>query len=61
MAPFLDSIKRSYVDVEIRDGGGVDTEQFLEATESLVTIFGMMFSYAAINVKTSLAQLHSTW
>ena len=41
MPAFLQTIKRSYEQVNIRVDGGVDTVQFLEATESLVTIFGV--------------------
>jgi len=48
MATFFDSIKRSYENVDITDKG-IDTSQFLEASESLVTMFGMSFLSLAIN------------
>jgi len=40
MSTFFDNIKRSYEDVEITDKG-INTIQFLEASESLVTMFGI--------------------
>ena len=40
MSTFFDTIKRSYLDVEITDKG-INTAQFLEASESLVTMFGI--------------------
>jgi hypothetical protein len=40
MSTFFDTIKRSYQDVQITDKG-INTSQFLEASESLVTMFGM--------------------
>ena len=39
MSTFFDTLKRSYQDVEITDKG-INTSQFLEASESLVTMFG---------------------
>ncbi|KAF7727914.1 hypothetical protein EC973_006913 [Apophysomyces ossiformis] len=41
---FFETVKRSYVDVDTSKG--IDTEQFLEATESLVTLFGELNSTA---------------
>ena len=38
---YFDSIKRSYTDVEIADG--INTEQFLEATEGVVKLFGKKY------------------
>lgn len=35
---YFDTLSRSYVDVDTNKG--VDTEQFLEATEGLVKLFG---------------------
>jgi hypothetical protein len=35
---YFDTLARSYVDVDTSKG--VDTEQFLEATEGLVKLFG---------------------
>ena len=43
MSTFFDTIKRSYTDVEITEKG-INTEQFLEASESLVTMFGEQLS-----------------
>jgi hypothetical protein len=40
MSTFYDTIKRSYENVEITDKG-INTSQFLEASESLVTMFGI--------------------
>lgn len=39
MSTFFDNIKRSYENVEITEKG-INTSQFLEASESLVTLFG---------------------
>jgi Glycolipid transfer protein (GLTP) len=36
---FFDKMKRSYKDVDTT--GGINTTQFLEASESLVTLFGI--------------------
>lgn len=38
---FFDTLSRSYVDVDLTKG--IDTEQFLEATEGLVKLFGKLF------------------
>ena len=35
---YFDTLQRSYVDVDISNG--INTEQFLEATEGLVKLFG---------------------
>jgi hypothetical protein len=40
MPSFFATIRRSYEDVAVSPDDGIDTVQFLEATESLVTIFG---------------------
>ena len=37
---FFDKMKRSYEDVD--RSGGINTSQFLEASESLVTMFGIL-------------------
>lgn len=39
---FVDTLKKSFVDVPIdtANNNAIDTDTFLEATESLVTIFG---------------------
>lgn len=38
---FLDTLKRSFVDVPIDADSNVSTSEFLEAAESLTTLFGM--------------------
>ena len=40
MSTFFDVMKRSYEDVELTDKG-INTSQFLEASESLVLMFGI--------------------
>lgn len=37
---FFADMKRSYADVAIDSSNGIDTVTFLEATESLVRLFG---------------------
>lgn len=37
---FFDSLARSYTDVDLSKG--IDTEQFIEATEGLVKLFGKL-------------------
>lgn len=37
---FFDSIKKSFADVPV-EGNAIDTSAFLEASESLTTLFGM--------------------
>jgi hypothetical protein len=37
---YFETLKRSYTDVDTNKG--VDTEQFLEATEGLVKLFGIV-------------------
>lgn len=39
MSTFFDTMKRSYEDVQVTSNG-INTSQFLEASESLVTLFG---------------------
>jgi len=43
---FLDSLKKSFVDVPVdkEHGNAVATSEFLEAAESLTTLFGMFFA-----------------
>ncbi|KAG1086568.1 hypothetical protein G6F42_020938 [Rhizopus arrhizus] len=41
---YFDTLKRSYVDVDTSKG--IDTEQFLEATEGLVKLFDLLGSAA---------------
>lgn len=43
---YFDTLKRSYVDVDTSKG--IDTEQFLEATEGLVKLFGKCQLYFAL-------------
>ena len=40
MSTFFDTMKRSYEDVQVTSNG-INTSQFLEASESLVTLFGI--------------------
>ncbi|KAI8149139.1 glycolipid transfer protein domain-containing protein [Fennellomyces sp. T-0311] len=42
--PYFETIKRSYTDVEIENG--INTEQFLEATEGVVKLFDLLGSSA---------------
>lgn len=44
MSTFFDTIKRPYQDVQVTDKG-INTTQFLEASESLVTMFGNPLSH----------------
>jgi hypothetical protein len=44
MSTFFDTIKRSYEDVEVTNKG-INTAQFLEASESLVTMFGLPYLF----------------
>jgi len=53
MATFFDSIKRSYENVDITDRG-IDTSQFLEASESLVTMFDLLGATAFAVVKNDM-------
>jgi len=36
----LDTFKKSFVDVPVGEGDGIATDAFLEAAESLTTMFG---------------------
>lgn len=38
---WFDSLRRSFPDVPIEENNGIKTTEFLEATESLTTLFGM--------------------
>ncbi|KAG0174784.1 hypothetical protein DFQ28_004480 [Apophysomyces sp. BC1034] len=49
---FFDTISRSYVNVDTSKG--IDTEQFLEATEGLVSLFELLDSPAFSRVKTDM-------
>lgn len=40
MATWFDTIKRSFADVPVDANKGISTEEFLEAAESLTTLFG---------------------
>lgn len=40
MSNYFDTLKRSYTDVDTTDG--INTQQFLEATEGVVKLFGMV-------------------
>jgi hypothetical protein len=39
MSTFFDTLKKSFTDVPVTDGK-IDTTSFLEAAESLITLFG---------------------
>lgn len=43
MSTFFDEMKRSFKDVPIIDGK-ISTAEFLEASESLVKLFGMLIT-----------------
>lgn len=43
MSTFFDEMKRSFKDVPITDGK-ISTAEFLEASESLVKLFGMLIT-----------------
>lgn len=49
MSTFFDTMKRSYEDVEVTPKG-INTSQFLEASESLVSLFGIFPLVARVNV-----------
>jgi hypothetical protein len=44
MATFFETLKKNFTDVPI-DGDKISTSEFLEATESLVTLFGTPSSF----------------
>jgi hypothetical protein len=44
LVPFQRIISRSYTDVEINEQG-INTDQFLEATDSLIKMFGINMIY----------------
>jgi hypothetical protein len=47
---WFDTLKRSFADVPVNDNG-ISTTEFLEAAESLVTLFGMfsiLMSYCEV-------------
>lgn len=46
---FFDTVKRSFTDVPI-ENGNIATTQFLEAAESLTTLFGMQSSTQELNM-----------
>ncbi|KAI7891524.1 glycolipid transfer protein domain-containing protein [Mucor mucedo] len=49
---FFDTLSRSYVDVDLTKG--IDTEQFLEATEGLVKLFDLLGSKAFAVVQNDM-------
>jgi len=53
MSTFFDTISRSYEDVEITDKG-INTSQFLQASESLVSLFDLLGSTAFAVVKNDM-------
>ncbi|EPE28491.1 Glycolipid transfer protein, GLTP [Glarea lozoyensis ATCC 20868] len=51
---FLDTLKRSFVDVPIDSEQNVSTTEFLEAAESLTTLFDVLGSVAFTPVKSDM-------
>ena len=45
--PYFETIKRSYTDVDIANG--INTEQFLEATEGVVKLFGKLSFWRSVS------------
>ncbi|KAG9230664.1 glycolipid transfer protein domain-containing protein [Amylocarpus encephaloides] len=50
---FLDTLKKSFVDVPVNDGA-IATSEFLEAAESLTTLFDVLGSVAFTPVKSDM-------
>ncbi|KZZ91532.1 Glycolipid transfer protein domain protein [Ascosphaera apis ARSEF 7405] len=51
---WFDSLRRSFPDVPIEENNGIKTTEFLEATESLTTLFDLLGSVAFTPVKNDL-------
>lgn len=49
MTTFFDEMKMSFEDVPVNDGQ-IATSEFLEAAESLVKLFGKLFSETRLNI-----------
>jgi hypothetical protein len=45
---FFDKVKRSFSDVTVHPDNGIETAQFLEACEGLVSLFGTLVSILAL-------------
>ncbi|CDH52680.1 glycolipid transfer [Lichtheimia corymbifera JMRC:FSU:9682] len=52
MTTYFDTLKRSYTDVDIADG--INTQQFLEATEGVVKLFDLLGSTAFSVVQSDM-------
>jgi hypothetical protein len=39
--PFFDDMKRSYAQVTLGDNDSIDVDTFIEATESMLKLFGL--------------------
>lgn len=55
MATFFDTLKKSFVDVPIKDGDKISTTEFLEAAEGLLTLFDVLGSAAFKPVKNDMS------
>ncbi|KAF1992399.1 putative glycolipid transfer protein HET-C2 [Aulographum hederae CBS 113979] len=51
---FFDTVKRSFADVPIKADNEISTSEFLEAAESLTTLFDVLGSVAFTPVKTDM-------
>jgi len=51
---FLDTLKRSFTDVPIDSNNAISTSEFLEAAESLTTLFDVLGSVAFTPVKSDM-------
>lgn len=54
MATFFDGLKRSFKDVPVTADGKIETSEFLEAAESLVTLFDVLGSSAFLVVQNDM-------
>lgn len=54
MPTFFDGIKRNFKDVPLIDGDKISTSEFLEAAESLVTLFDLLGSTAFAPVQNDM-------
>ncbi|CAI6229446.1 unnamed protein product [Periconia digitata] len=54
MATFFDTLKKSFVDVPVKDGDKISTTEFLEAAEGLLTLFDVLGSIAFNPVKSDM-------
>lgn len=54
MPTFFDGIKKNFKDVPLVDGDKISTSEFLEAAESLVTLFDLLGSTAFAPVQSDM-------